>query len=1226
MKYIIILICIISNNTFCENWEMWHKNAKHTNFTSEQLTNELSLLWVREFSKPRTAWTKSQTKLQFDNVYEPVVKDKLIYISSMNTDSVTAFDTETGIKKWIFYTNAPVRFAPVIYKNKIFFGSDDGYLYCLNNITGKLIKKIKIVPSTKMIIGNDRLIGMYPVRGAPVIDNGIIYFATGLFPFMGTFISAINADSLEKIWCNSGDGSTYTIQQHNTPAFAGVAPQGYLTVSDDYLLVSGGRSTPAVFNKNTGALKYFKPSSRVFGKSSGGFAISAISGYFANSYGIYDIASGDEIAKLPMGVYEQNKCYYIDKNKLASVKLDNLKVKYKDVVWIGKKGRKIILNKLNPQLTTKIACDKIFLKAGNTIYTKLKNTVQSIVVDKNNAKIAWQYKLKSKPFSMIVADKKLFVSTENGSLYCFGENNNKDKKYHFLSSLQLKTSGKFAKLANSIIEESGNKGYAIALGIGSGELIKELIKNSEYHILVIENDPNKIKSFRHELDACGVYGSRIAVIAEKLSNLELPAYMANLIFAELAINDMNQNCLNSLRPYGGTLFLRTSQQIETIIKSANIANLEIKTTNDFIIAKRIGSLPGSANWTHQAADSANTMKSNDSLPNTPLGLLWFGGPSNDAVLPRHGHGPSPQVIGGRLFIEGKDMIRAVDVYTGRLLWQKEILNLGIYYNNTAHHHGANGIGSNFVSTKDGIYVMLPQKCIVLSPETGKVINVIEIPEIDGRKDLKWGNIRVYKNYLIATVAPIGIYLSNNKSLNIEIKDINSIPTPKINANYGAGSQYMVVFDRQTGKSLWTKKANFNFRHNAIAVADNKVFCIDSMTKFRKWFFSKVTPIIRARALIYALDIKTGKSIWEKDENVFGTWLAYSKENDILVQAGIAGRDRATDEVEGVGAINAENGEELWFNKTGLGRIMLYHNQIIGDESAVDIKTGTPIIWENPINNQKEKWTYHRNYGCNASVASENLLTFRSGAAGYYNLKTQGGTGNLGGFKSGCTSNLIAADGVLNAPDYTRTCECSYQLQTSLALIYMPEVEMWTWNKYLGADGDVYSMAENKNTIFNVNKIGVNFGASGDRLSENKTLWINYPHDNSPSPALDITLNNDVTYTRQNSIFFTGNKNWISSSFAENAKKIEMKIANAATFTVKLYFSEYSAKFAKTRVFDVSIQGKKVLKIFNIAKFANGINKGIVKEFKNIKIDNFLKIELKSISGKTLISGIEVSIE
>jgi hypothetical protein len=91
------------------------------------------------------------------------------------------------------------------------------------------------------------------------------------------------------------------------------------------------------------------------------------------------------------------------------------------------------------------------------------------------------------------------------------------------------------------------------------------------------------------------------------------------------------------------------------------------------------------------------------------------------------------------------------------------------------------------------------------------------------------------------------------------------------------------------------------------------------------------------------------------------------------------------------------------------------------------------------------WSYWRAYGCNTINASQNLLLFRSGAAGFADLEHDGGTGNLRRFRSGCTNNLIAANGVLNAPDYTRTCTCSYHQQTSLALIHMPHMDVWTAN-------------------------------------------------------------------------------------------------------------------------------------------------------------------------------------
>ena len=136
------------------------------------------------------------------------------------------------------------------------------------------------------------------------------------------------------------------------------------------------------------------------------------------------------------------------------------------------------------------------------------------------------------------------------------------------------------------------------------------------------------------------------------------------------------------------------------------------------------------------------------------------------------------------------------------------------------------------------------------------------------------------------------------------------------------------------------------------------------------------------------------------------------------------------------------------------------------QGAFRLLDGEPATIPHPLTGEMIPWTFTRSYGCNTAVASENLLTFRSGAAGFYDLTTHCGTGNFGGFKSGCSSNLIVANGVLNAPDYTRTCTCGYQNQTSLALVPMPEMEMWAHNTFR-----LEAAAQTR-----VRRVGVNLGA------------------------------------------------------------------------------------------------------------------------------------------------------
>jgi len=85
----------------------------------------------------------------------------------MVTDCITAYDTDTGTEKWRFYTDGPVRFAPVIYKDKLYVASDDGYLYCLNTDSGALIRKFLAGPATNTSAGIELV---WKLTGLPSID------------------------------------------------------------------------------------------------------------------------------------------------------------------------------------------------------------------------------------------------------------------------------------------------------------------------------------------------------------------------------------------------------------------------------------------------------------------------------------------------------------------------------------------------------------------------------------------------------------------------------------------------------------------------------------------------------------------------------------------------------------------------------------------------------------------------------------------------------------------------------------------------------------------------------------------------------------------------------------------------------------------------------------------------------------------------------------------------
>jgi len=235
---------------------MWRYDAGRTAVTPHALAETLHLQWTRQLPAPAPAFRNE--RLRFDAGYEPVVMGKQLFVGSARTDSVTAYDTDTGEERWRFYADGPVRCAPVAANGRVYFGSDDGCVYCLDAEQGRVIWRVRAVPSNRTILGNGRLISVWPIRGGPVLVNGTLYFAAGVWPLEGTFIYALEAVTGKVVWLNDRGGFVYGRQPHNAVAIGGISPQGYLFVNGDDLVVPCGTAYPATLDRHTGEIKSFE--------------------------------------------------------------------------------------------------------------------------------------------------------------------------------------------------------------------------------------------------------------------------------------------------------------------------------------------------------------------------------------------------------------------------------------------------------------------------------------------------------------------------------------------------------------------------------------------------------------------------------------------------------------------------------------------------------------------------------------------------------------------------------------------------------------------------------------------------------------------------------------------------------------------------------------------------------------------------------------------------------
>ena len=277
---LLILLSPLHSFAAAEDWPMWRGNAQRTAVSTGALPVEFNLLWQKNLQPRDQVWDDplNLDLMTYDRIFEPIVVGNRLFLSFNDRDKVSAFDTDTGQELWSTFADAPVRLPPVGTTEGVFFCSDDGFLYCVEPDTGNLRWKFDGAPNRQQAIGNRRLTSAWPARGGPVIRDGTIYFAASIWPFMGTFLYGLNADSGEVEWLNDSTGSQYIKQPHSAPSFAGVAPQGALVATEKFLLVPGGRSVPAVFNRSDGSFRYFEINAA--GKGIGGSFVSADESHF----------------------------------------------------------------------------------------------------------------------------------------------------------------------------------------------------------------------------------------------------------------------------------------------------------------------------------------------------------------------------------------------------------------------------------------------------------------------------------------------------------------------------------------------------------------------------------------------------------------------------------------------------------------------------------------------------------------------------------------------------------------------------------------------------------------------------------------------------------------------------------------------------------------------------------------------------------------------------------
>jgi outer membrane protein assembly factor BamB len=1129
----LVVLCLASflagTAAVAADWPAYRADAARSGVSSEELDLPAAPTWVYRMSTPpRPAWPepgKELHRMDFDYAAQPVAAGGMVYFASSADDTVRAVDAASGALKWRYTTGGPIRFAPSVAKGRLYIASDDGRLHVVDAATGRAAWTFRAAPGDEQLVGNGRMISRWPLRSGVIVADGKAYISAGMWPSQGIYIYALDAQNGREIWRNDTSGSMYISMPHfDASAFAGVAPQGYMALSGDVLLVPTGRSIPAGFDRRTGRLLYYSPGSV---KQDGGSFLTVSKGLYFNpihprqlddeanvgeaqprngdGMAVYSVARGARI----MTVCGRGRNGTASNEYLVLASGD-------DLYSVSRTGLRRIdlkqslqMKKMLGAVRWTVPCPRAYAIAlvGKKLLLGGADKITAFAVETGEP--IWQQAVDGKVRGLAIAGGRLFASTGKGILYCFDqaaadvETARTDEK----QPRETVSDGEHDRAARQIIGSAHvTAGYAIVLGEPDSRLGEAIAAQTKLHVITVLQSLNKAKQERERLLDAGVYGTRVVVQhQEKPGRLPYASYFADLVVVSgRAQIPAAPEVYRVLRPCGGVMCFAAGGQalLEGFVRAAEVPSKEVRAEGKTQMVVR-GKLPGAGEWRYHWADGAQTRIGAESRVRLPLDLLWFGGPGPDRMMDRHWRTSTPLSVGGRVFVTGQDCVICFDAYNGRELWSTKIPGAGRWSTRSA--------AANFVADDTSVYVAVGASCRRLDQASGKTISVYQAVGPAAAPNAaaapaRWGYLTVVDELVIGS------------------QQVSADPKAHPLMQY-ADTNALFALGKADGDVRWTWRAQRTVCDTSIAFDDRRLFVLDSTSRRNIWSArrSKGKDIPWAAALC-ALNLATGNETWRTDDvppEVFGVSYA----DGVVV---LKGATR-------LAAYDAQTGRQLWKRRVNSGKNAIIHGPwIICEPLAYGLKTGAVRRIPDAFTGHDRPWRFPRAYGCGEVAGCRSMLFFRSGTTGFFDMAT-GGTTTLGAVRPGCNINVIAANGLLILPEAASGCTCAYNFQTSLALV-PGSGRRDTWYVFPG-----------RRDPWPVKNIRLNIGAPGDRRDASGREWFSYPRPAMPdaTPAPAVVLRSRRFYYRPNAKVTSGTNDpaWIYTSGVQGKALVQLDLVS-----------------------------------------------------------------------------------
>ena len=173
------------------DWPTYRRDPARSGASSVGLSPRLGPKWEMTLGGALTAIAVAEGRL---------------FVAQREAHTLHALDAETGSPAWSFAAGGRVDSPPTIHGGRAYFGSADGWMYCLRARDGALAWRFRAAPASQQIVSYDQLESVWPVHGTVLVCDGpkgrpVAYAVAGRSSYIdgGIFLCGVDAATGELV-------------------------------------------------------------------------------------------------------------------------------------------------------------------------------------------------------------------------------------------------------------------------------------------------------------------------------------------------------------------------------------------------------------------------------------------------------------------------------------------------------------------------------------------------------------------------------------------------------------------------------------------------------------------------------------------------------------------------------------------------------------------------------------------------------------------------------------------------------------------------------------------------------------------------------------------------------------------------------------------------------------------------------------------------------------------